>query len=190
MPKAVFLDRDGTINKQVDGYPTEISQIEWLPRSLDALRMLSSSTYKIIIITNQSAVGRGMLTKERLNEIHDWMMEQFSSEGIKIDGIYFCPHLPEDNCECRKPKPGMIVQAANNMGIDLSQSFMVGDNERDIGAGKAAGCKTIFVGGENPEADYSVGDLYGAVEIILGGEAVEAIPGRAKAEPQQETSEA
>lgn len=159
--KAVFLDRDGTINKYV-GFLRDIDEFELLPGVAEAIRTINASGYLAIVVTNQPIIARGEVTYEQLQEIHNKMETLLGIEGAYLDGIYFCPHHPHKGydgeipelkieCECRKPKPGMLLEAAQDFNIDLSQSWMVGDGENDIRAGKTAGCRTALIG----EADYS-----------------------------------
>ncbi|MDP2704198.1 MAG: D-glycero-beta-D-manno-heptose 1,7-bisphosphate 7-phosphatase [bacterium] len=147
--KAVFLDRDGTINVYKPDYLWKIEDFLWIPEAKEGLRILSKTDYKIVIVSNQSGVGRGYYTKEDVERLHDWMLEECKKEGIRIDAIYYCPHHPDEGCLCRKPKPGMIHRAAEELVIDLKKSWMIGDNPKDIEAGHAAGLKTIQV--ENRE---------------------------------------
>lgn len=153
--KAIFLDRDGTINKYV-GFLTDINDFELIPGVAEAIRKINESGYLAIVITNQPVIARGEVTFEELNEIHNKMETLLGLEGAYVDGLYYCPHHPHKGyegevpelkieCECRKPKPGMILQAAKDFNIDLSKSYMIGDGENDILAGKAAGCKTVLI---------------------------------------------
>ena len=149
--KAVFLDRDGTINKYV-GFLRNIDDFELLPGVSEAIKKINESGYLAIVVTNQPVIARGEVTYEDLNEIHNKMETLLGQDGAYLDAIYFCPHHPDSgfegevkelkvNCECRKPKPGMLLKAAEDYNIDLSESYMVGDGENDVKAGEAAGCK-------------------------------------------------
>ena len=138
--KTVFLDRDGVINRDSPEYIKNRSEFEFLPASLDAIRLLSQNSYRIIVITNQSAVARKMISSEELHAIHRMMCEIVKNCGGEIREIFFCPHHPDENCDCRKPKPGMIYQAARKYDIDLSDSVMIGDSATDIECAKNAGC--------------------------------------------------
>lgn len=153
--KAIFLDRDGTINKFV-GFLRNIDEFELLPGVAEAIKKINNSCYLAIVITNQPVIARGEVTLEELAEIHRKMETLLGVEGAYLDAVYFCPHHPDRGfegerieykiaCECRKPKPGMLLQAAQDFNIDLSQSWMVGDGKHDISAGKAAGCKTAYI---------------------------------------------
>lgn len=175
MNKAVFLDRDGTINREVD-HLRKMEDFEFLPNSIPALKILSDSEYRIIIITNQSGIARGYFDEKTLKEIHEEMLHEFSREGIRIDRIYYCPHHPDENCECRKPNSGMFKAAEKDFNLDLKNSYSIGDTTQDIEAGKRMGCKTILVrtgyagkdGRYDVKADFIAMDLLQAVEIILG----------------------
>ncbi|MCB1194073.1 MAG: HAD family hydrolase [Leptospiraceae bacterium] len=145
MEKAVFFDRDGVINKAIvkDGKPyppSDITQFEWNEKIEEVLDYVKSLGYLAFIFTNQPDVARGAQTKENVESIHKLILSKLS-----IDEIYCCYHDSGDNCECRKPKPGMLYEAQNKYNIDLGKSFVIGDRWRDIEAGKQAGCKTIFI---------------------------------------------
>ncbi len=153
--KAVFLDRDGTINKYVS-FLTKPEQFELLPGVSDAIKAINKSGYMAIVVTNQPVIARGDCTWEDLQTIHDKMETELGKDGAFVDAIYICPHHPDKGfegerpeykkvCDCRKPKPGLLLQAANDFNIDLSQSFMIGDNEIDITAGDNAECKEAFL---------------------------------------------
>jgi D,D-heptose 1,7-bisphosphate phosphatase len=167
--KAIFLDRDGTINKYV-GFLREIEQFELLPNTSEAIKKINDSGYLAIVVTNQPVVARGEVTFEQLDQIHNKMETLLGKDGAYLDGIYFCPHHPHKGfegeiselkveCECRKPKPGMLLQAAKDFNIDLSKSWMIGDSDNDILAGENAGCFMARV----TEKD----SLYDIVERIL-----------------------
>lgn len=136
--KALFLDRDGVVNVDVD-YAHRIDQIEFMSGIFDVCRAAYMAGEKIIIVTNQSGIGRGYFTQEQFHALMQWMMVRFEKEGCPLTAYYFCPHLPEDNCSCRKPKPGMILQAAKDWDIELAASRLIGDKENDLAAGRAAG---------------------------------------------------
>ena len=154
--KAIFLDRDGTINKYV-GFLRNIDDFELIEGVSEAIKMINQSGYLAIVVTNQPVIARGEVTWDELHEIHKKMETLLGKDGAYIDGIYICPHHPDKGfegerpeykfeCDCRKPKPGLLLQAAKDFNIDLSQSIMVGDSDSDVEAGKAAGCeKTIKV---------------------------------------------
>lgn len=158
--KAIFLDRDGTINKYV-GYLRTPEQVELLDGVGEAIRKINLSGYLAIVVTNQPVIARGEVTVDGLQEIHNKMETMLGKEGAYLDGVYYCPHHPDKGfageveefkivCECRKPKAGLLLQAAKDFNIDLSQSWMIGDSENDVLAGRNAGCKTALIG----ETDY------------------------------------
>lgn len=154
--KAIFLDRDGTINKYV-GFLRDINEFELLPGVAEAIGKINASGYLAIVVTNQPVIARGEVTVAYLNEIHNKMETLLGQQGVYLDGIYYCPHHPHKgyegevpelkiDCDCRKPKPGLLMKAAKDFNIDLSQSWMIGDSESDILAGKAAGSQTALIG--------------------------------------------
>lgn len=153
--KVVFLDRDGTINKYV-GFLRNIDDFEMIDGVAEAIRKINESGYLAIVVTNQPVIARGEVSFEELNEIHNKMETLLGQAGAYLDGIYFCPHHPHKGyegecpelkieCECRKPKSGMLLKAAEDYNIDLKNSWMIGDNENDVKAGINAGCKTVLI---------------------------------------------
>lgn len=174
--KAVFLDRDGTINKYV-GFLQNIDDFELMDGVADAIKKINASGYLAIVVTNQPVVARGEVSFEELDMIHNKMETLLGKEGAYLDAIYFCPHHPHKgyegecpelkfDCDCRKPKPGMLLKAAKDFNIDLSQSWMVGDGENDVKAGRNAGCKTVLLGKEEYGQNYSFSLLGEFVEIL------------------------
>lgn len=158
--KAIFLDRDGTINKYV-GYLRTPEQFELLDGVGEAIRKINLSGYLAIVVTNQPVIARGEVTADGLQQIHNKMETMLGKEGAYLDGVYYCPHHPDKGfageveelkivCECRKPNAGLLLQSAKDFNIDLSQSWMIGDSENDVLAGRNAGCKTALIG----ETDY------------------------------------
>ena len=145
MNKAIFLDRDGIINIEKKDYVKTIKEFILIDRIFDVIKMINSKGYLVIIITNQSAINRKIITENNLREIHNHFLKLAKNKNAKIDGIYFCPHMPSENCECRKPKPGMILKAAQEFQIDLKNSVMIGDSNTDIEAAQQAGCHGILV---------------------------------------------
>ena len=167
--RAIFLDRDGTINKYV-GFLRNINDFELLPGVAEAIRQINLSGYLAIVVTNQPVIARGEVTYDELQEIHNKMETLLGQNGAFIDKIYVCPHHPHKgyagevpelkiDCNCRKPKPGMLLQAAKELNIDLTQSWMVGDSENDVKVGRAAGCKTALIGSGDYRQDMSVHSL-------------------------------
>jgi len=145
MEQIVFLDRDGVINKNRDDYVKTWDEFEFLPNTKKAIKLLNDNGYKIIIITNQSVVGRGIIPEKTLTGIHEKMLKELNECGCRIEKIYYCPHAPWDNCGCRKPKSGLLLKAAKDFDIDLKKCYFIGDSETDVEAGKRAGCKTYLV---------------------------------------------
>jgi D,D-heptose 1,7-bisphosphate phosphatase len=141
---AVFLDRDGTIAKDVN-YCRRIQDFEILPDVPEAIRLLNKCGYKVVVITNQSGIARGYFTEQTLVQIHEKMKNVLASHGARIDAIYYCPHHPNEGCECRKPQTALFLRAATDLNIDVHSSFMIGDMQTDIEAGRAIQCKTILV---------------------------------------------
>jgi D-glycero-D-manno-heptose 1,7-bisphosphate phosphatase len=140
--KALFLDRDGVINVDVD-YAYLPAQIEFMPGVFDLCRAAHANSERIIIITNQSGIARGFYSEEDFTVLMQWMCVRFEEEGCPVTAYYHCPHLPDDGCECRKPKPGMILQAAKDWDIDLANSRLIGDKQTDLEAGRAAGILNV-----------------------------------------------
>lgn len=144
--KAVFLDRDGTlIYDPPDAIVDRAEKLKLIPQTLDALKLLATLDYGVILITNQLGIATGRLSEDEFHEIHNTFLRMVEPSGITILKTYFCPHAPEDNCECRKPKPGMLLQAAKDFDIDLAHSWMIGDRLSDVQVGINAGTKTILV---------------------------------------------
>ena len=177
--KAIFLDRDGTINKYV-GFLTNIQQMKLLDGVAKAISLINKSGYLAIVITNQPVVARGEVSFDELNEIHNKMETLLGEEGAYIDDIFFCPHHPDRGfkgerpelkmqCECRKPNPGLLFKAEKKYNIDLSQSWMIGDGENDIEAGRRAGCRTVLLdtNGNNYRQEVTAKDLLEAINKII-----------------------
>ncbi len=175
--KAIFLDRDGTINRYV-GFLRNIDDFELLPSVAEAIKKINASGYLAIVVTNQPVIARGEVTVPQLQEIHNKMETLLGAEDAYLDAIYYCPHHPHKgyegeipglkiDCDCRKPKPGMLLKAAEDFNIDLSQSWMIGDGENDVKAGKAAGCRTALIGDGKFGQDIRVNDLLSVVDLIL-----------------------
>lgn len=159
--KAVFLDRDGTINVEKD-YLHRIEDFEFIPGAPEAIKKLKDAGFLVIVVTNQSGVGRGYYTLQDVERLHEHIQKKLSEAGTSIDAFYVCPHHPtkgvgeyKKDCDCRKGSPGMLLKAAREFDIDLSRSYMVGDKEADVEAGENAGCRSIMVltgyGGEAAE---------------------------------------
>lgn len=176
---AVFLDRDGVINHNRSDYVRSTDQLRVFPAALPALARLAQSECAVVIITNQSAIGRELVSVTTVAQINHYLLKQIRSAGGRIDGIYLCPHTPDDACECRKPRPGLLLQAANELQLDLHRSWFIGDSLTDMQAAVAAGVRPILVGtGLGQEASLqliSTGlghipflpDLSGAIAHVL-----------------------
>ncbi|HDN97636.1 MAG: D-glycero-beta-D-manno-heptose-1,7-bisphosphate 7-phosphatase [Candidatus Omnitrophota bacterium] len=145
--KVVFLDRDGVISKYIEGdYIKKWEEFEFVPGAIEGLKILYKNGYKLVIISNQAGINKGLFTMEQLNEVTEMMKKELGKHGIKLEKVYYCPHTEEENCNCRKPKPGMFLKAKEELGIDeLKGLFFIGDSETDIEAGKNLGLKTILV---------------------------------------------
>jgi len=170
---AVFLDRDGVLVVEKD-FIVDPDDIEFYPRTIKALAAIKNKYLKVVV-SNQSGIARGFFSSEDVERFDIELSKRLSEKGIVIDAWYFCPHGPEDDCPCRKPRPGMILEAARKMNIDLKNSWIIGDKSSDIGAGKASGIKTVLVntgyGGSEPGAsnvnpDFTASDLGEAIEYI------------------------
>lgn len=180
MNRAVFLDRDGVINRKVPepGYVTSWDQMHLLPAAVMAIPLFNRADFRVIVVTNQRCVAKGLLTVPELESIHVQMCSDLASAGANIDAIYYCPH-EENACSCRKPAPGMLLTAAREYNIDLGASWMIGDSAADVQAGKSAGCKTVLLGADG-RMSSSVPDitseslLDAAHEIVQRG----SCPGR------------
>jgi D-glycero-D-manno-heptose 1,7-bisphosphate phosphatase len=178
--KTVFLDRDGVVNKDSNAYIKNWSEFTFLPKSLAAIKNLTQHHFHSYLITNQSIINRKMVPLKTLDQIHANMMAEVRSAGGRIDDIFFCPHIPEDQCRCRKPKPGLILSAQRKYRIDLSQASMIGDSAKDIECAKLAGCgfALLVKTGNYIEAareladkgidpDYVARDLYDAANWVI-----------------------
>jgi D-glycero-D-manno-heptose 1,7-bisphosphate phosphatase len=148
MNKAAFLDRDGVINQKApteDEYITRWEEMHFLPEVANAIALLNRAGYRVIVVSNQRCVAKALLTISDLDSIHERMCRELAAEGARIDGVYYCPHEEQPPCGCRKPEPGMLFAAANEHQVDLSSSWMIGDSEKDVEAGRSAGCRTIRI---------------------------------------------
>jgi len=165
--KAIFLDRDGVIN--IDhAYVSKIEDFEFCKGVFEALKHFQSLGYLLIVVTNQSGIGRGYYTEEDFETLSSWMCQEFLYNNIKIDAIYHCPHSPEAHCECRKPKSGMFKEAISAFDIDVKDSWMIGDKSSDIEAAQGVNIgNTIFLGeAQNSGAKYCVNFLLDTIDLI------------------------
>lgn len=179
MRAAVFLDRDGVINENRSAYIRDWSDVEFLPGVFEALRRLAESDLSIVLVTNQSAVGRGIISHERALDVNRRIVAAVRAEGARIEGTYLCPHHPDDGCACRKPRPGLLLQAAADLGLDLAASYLIGDALSDVRAARAAGVRGLLVltgrgrdelarmSAADRETWPAVTDLKAAVDVIL-----------------------
>ncbi|MDA4112120.1 MAG: HAD family hydrolase [Thaumarchaeota archaeon] len=162
--RAVFLDRDGVLNKERKDHVKSVRELEIIPGVPEAIAKLSPLDLKIITITNQSVINRGLTTREEVEKIHKKMSQSISAKGGRIDAVYYCPHRPDEDCDCRKPKTGLFRTAALDFDLDLGQSWFVGDKETDAEAANKLGCHFIRVQTNEP------GQLASAVSKILNFE--------------------
>ena len=173
MERFVLLDRDGVINRLANGWVTRWEDFEFLPQALKALRVLREHQYKMVVISNQSGVGRGHFSQNGLEQITKRFLKEIECHGGKIEAVYYCLHRPEDGCECRKPKPGLLLEAQKKYGFHFERTFLIGDSEIDLQAGKAVGCPVILVRDSLKELIKGlqpkiwVQDLYEAVQYVL-----------------------
>lgn len=185
--KYLFMDRDGVINKDPGGwtehgYVTDWKDFHFLPGSLEALKILKEENIKVIIISNQGGVSRGLFTNDKLNEIDSLMIKRIQESGGDIKESFYCPHSSADNCSCRKPQPGLLEMAVKKYDIDPKKTFFIGDDKRDVIAGKSIGCKTALVlsgKSSNPDTlewqdkpDYVFDNLLEAVKSLIKGEPI------------------
>jgi len=173
--RAVFLDRDGTIMEDTN-YVGDVNRVILIPSALPALQKLQAAGFPLFIVTNQSGVGRGYFTRAAVDEIHAHLDEQFARVGVKFTRYFVCPHHPEDKCACRKPQPKFFFDAAQEYGVDLARSFMIGDRASDVQAGVNAGARSVLVltgaGRETVENNdchpaYVAADVLAAAEWIV-----------------------
>ena len=143
--KTVFVDRDGVINQERSDYVKSISELEIYPNVAKNIKLLKDAGFLVVVITNQSAVNRGIVTPEMINQIHNSIQNHLKKYGTFLDGFYYCPHTPNENCNCRKPKSGLLEKAILELNIDLNSSWMIGDSDSDIEAADSIGCKAIKI---------------------------------------------
>ena len=144
--KAVFLDRDGVINKERKDYVKNISELEIFHGIAELIKRLKDAGLLVIVITNQSAVNRGKTSQKNIEKIHNKIQDYLNRNETSIDGFYFCPHRPDEGCNCRKPKPGLVIKAANEFKIDLKNSWMIGDSDSDVIVAQKVGCNALKIG--------------------------------------------
>jgi D-glycero-D-manno-heptose 1,7-bisphosphate phosphatase len=180
MTRAAFLDRDGVLNRKMpEGqYVTRWEEMRFLPGAAEAIILLRQAGFHVIVVSNQRCVAKGLLTVPDLESMHRRMCEKFAAEGAKIDAVYYCPHDTQPPCTCRKPAPGLLLEAAKAHQIDLRSSWMIGDTASDMEAGRSAGCKTALLqdASASPDcwADLVASSLLAATREILRREEVGA----------------
>jgi D-glycero-D-manno-heptose 1,7-bisphosphate phosphatase len=157
--KAIFLDRDGVVNRHSDSYVKSVDEFEILEGVGDAIRRINGAGYKAIIVTNQSVINRGLATQKDVQMMHDKLRSYLEKRHAFVDGIYYCPHTPEQGCQCRKPRTGMLLQAQKEFDLSFPDSWMVGDSQVDIEAGRRAGCSVHLM--------QTNGSLASAIDEIL-----------------------
>ncbi len=183
MNKAVFLDRDGTLIEDV-GYLSDEKNIRILSGAAEAVQIFNKAGFKTVMVTNQAAIARGIISEDRFGEINSEIIARFSFLGARFDAVYYCPHHPKEGkgeylleCSCRKPLPGMLLKAAEELDLDLSRSFMIGDRSKDIEAGIKAGCKTVLVPTDGVgiteekkslHPDYRARNILAAAKWVIG----------------------
>jgi len=166
--KAVFLDRDGVIN--IDkSYVYKIEDFEFTEGIFEVLKTLQDRGYKLFIVTNQSGIGRGYYSEDDFQKLMEYVLKEFEKRDIHIQKVYHCPHYPKNICDCRKPKPGMLLKAKEEFDIDMQNSWMIGDKKSDVEVGKNAGVgKTVFIGeNKEPLADYSIDSISKLKDIVF-----------------------
>ena len=174
MNRAAFLDRDGVINRKArteDEYITRWEEMQILPGVVEAIALLTRASFRVIVVSNQRCVAKGLLTASELDSMHQRMCSELATMGAKVDGVYYCPHEEQPPCSCRKPEPGMLFAAADEHRVDLASSWMIGDSEKDVEAGRRARCKTARIlradAGADGNADVVAQSLLEAVHQIL-----------------------
>lgn len=177
MLSAVFLDRDGVINENREDYVKSLDELKFLPGALESIARLCAAGFRVIVVSNQQGVARGVISPQALDDIDQALHSNLASLGSFVAGIYYCPHLNEENCGCRKPKPGLLLKAARELGFDVTRAILVGDSPRDMEAARAAGCLgALVMSGKcsadeakrlDTQPDYVATDLTETVDWIL-----------------------
>lgn len=170
MNEAVFLDRDGTIIVD-SGYLRDPNEVSLVAGAARGLRALHEAGIPLVVVSNQSGLGRGLISEAEAAMVHDRFVELLDEIGIGLAGVYYCPHDPLDRCSCRKPSTGMFLKARDDLGLDLANTVMIGDRATDVEAGRAAGCRTVLLASpcvQNPRAWRVASDLESAAREILG----------------------
>jgi histidinol-phosphate phosphatase family protein len=157
--RAIFLDRDGVINKKRDDYVKSINELEIFPFVASAIKKLNNANFKVVVITNQSAINRNIITHKKVEQIHLTIQNYLKKNQSFIDAFYYCPHKPDENCICRKPKPGLLIKAIQDFKINPKESWMIGDSNSDLESGRLVGCNVMKINNHV--------NLEKAVEIII-----------------------
>ena len=145
-PQHVILDRDGVLNRELaSGWISSPSQWQWEKGSLEALRQLTRAGVEISIVSNQSGIGRGVISREAVDDLHRWLETELAAQGVTLAGIYICPHAPEEGCDCRKPQPGLVLRALGRSRVPAERSILIGDDLRDLEAAQTAGVPAVLV---------------------------------------------
>lgn len=183
--RVVVLDRDGTI--VVDRhYLADPSQLEFLPGAAEGLRQMWRNGHRLIVITNQSGIGRGLFSLESLHRVNDRLQEMVRQAGAEIAGIYWCPHRPDEQCECRKPKTLLLLQAAADFGFDPRECVVIGDKDSDVGLGQQVGARTVLIAPPHPDGDRpSSADLI-AADLLQAAGYVDTLAGTAASSNRNE----
>ncbi|HEY4723345.1 MAG TPA: D-glycero-beta-D-manno-heptose 1,7-bisphosphate 7-phosphatase, partial [Anaerolineae bacterium] len=142
---AIFLDRDGVINRNRPDHVKCWAEFEFMPGALQALRQLARLSWPLVVVSNQAIIGRGLANRQTVDEIHANMVFAIQEARGRVDAVLYCPHRPDEHCDCRKPQPGLLLQAAEHLHLDLARSYLIGDAETDVQAAQAAGCQAILV---------------------------------------------
>jgi D-glycero-D-manno-heptose 1,7-bisphosphate phosphatase len=167
--RAAFLDRDGTLNERPgeQSYVTQIADFRVLAEAVDGMRRLAECGYVLVVASNQRGVARGLVGPDLLRAAEDALQRELGPHAARIEAFYYCPHEIEESCDCRKPKPGLLLRAAAELDLDLSRSWMIGDSATDVQAGRAAGCRTAYLGTDgSASANLTATSLLEAAELI------------------------
>ncbi len=168
--RAVFLDRDGTVIEDLD-YARDPDRVRLLPGAAAGLARLQAAGFQLVLVSNQSGIGRRIITPEQARAVHERLVAILAGEGIALQSVKYCPHAPWEGCDCRKPEPGMLIAASEELGLDLASSFMVGDKPSDVEAGRRAGCRAVLLCSDAPRydgADHVARDWGDMLDFILG----------------------
>ena len=167
MRSAVFVDRDGVINTHRTDYVKNWDEFDFLPGAFEAFRKLATMPYSVIVVSNQSVIGRGLVEKDVVDDIHHRMVTAIQSRGGRVDDVIYCPHHPDAQCACRKPNPQMIFQVSSRENLDIASSYFIGDSPSDVGAAVAAGCTPVLVlTGRGRKSQNQLLQRYPSLDIV------------------------